>query len=849
MLHPKCWQHTRKQLMSDFYTSVCLLGDDILIRGYEHGDPVQYREKSRPTLFLVPNAQQKTSKYRTLDGRYAFPKQFDGAREAREFIKQYEGASGLEVHGYERYVYQHIAQKWQGEIDYDMSKMKIWTIDIEVACENGFPDVQASAEEMLCITMKNFNTKETITWGTREFVPPDGIEYRVFWTEQEMLQDFHAWWNQNTPDIITGWNNNLYDIPYICRRIERVLGEKWKKSLSPWNRVIDREIKMMGRTNIAYEITGVAILDYLDLYKKFTYTNQESYRLDHIAMVELGDKKLDHSEFENFKDFYTSDWQRFVEYNIHDVNLVDMLEDKMKLIELAVTMAYDAKVNLEDVYSQVRMWDTLIYNDLKGRNIVVPPRLTTKKDDKYAGAYVKEPIPGSYDWVVSFDLNSLYPHLIMQYNISPETLLDERHPTVTVDKILNQEIVFEGDGCVCANGAQYRKDILGFLPEMMQRIYDERTIYKKRMLAAKQNLEDATTPAETLALQKDVSKFNNIQMARKIQLNSAYGAIGNQYFRYYSLANAEAITLSGQVSIRWIQNRMNTYLNKILRTTDVDYVIAADTDSIYLNLGPFVHEVFKGREASDESIVGFLDKVCKVEFEKYIGDSYEALATYVNAYDQKMIMKRENIANRGIWTAKKRYILNVFDSEGVRYKTPKLKINGIEAVKSSTPAPCRTAIKDALKVIMNGTEDQLQDFISDFRKRFEAMPVEEIAFPRGCNNVAKNSSPATIYGKGCPMHVRGALLYNFYIKKRKLAHKYPIIQEGEKIKYVMLRTPNKINENVISFFQTLPTEFGLDKSIDYDLQFKKSFLDPLTVILDTIGWKPEKVNTLEALWS
>ena len=835
--------------MSDFYTSVCLLGDDILIRGYEHGSPVQYREKSRPTLFLVPQAQQKTSKYRTLDGRYAFPKQFDGAREAREFIKQYEGASGLEVHGYERFVYQHIAQKWKGEIDYDMSQMKIWTIDIEVACENGFPDVQASAEEMLCITMKNFNTKETITWGTREFVPPKGIEYRVFWTEQEMLQDFHTWWNQNTPDIITGWNNNLYDIPYICRRIERVLGEKWKKSLSPWNRVIDREIRIQGRTNIAYEITGVAILDYLDLYKKFTYTNQESYRLDHIAMVELGDKKLDHSEFENFKDFYTSDWQRFVEYNIHDVNLVDSLEDKMKLIELAVTMAYDAKVNLEDVYSQVRMWDTLIYNDLKGRNIVVPPRITTKKDDKYAGAYVKEPIPGSYDWVVSFDLNSLYPHLIMQYNISPETLLDERHPTVTVDKILNEEVTFDGDGCVCANGAQYRKDIHGFLPEMMQRIYDERTIYKKRMLAAKQSLENSTSPAESKALQKDVSKFNNIQMARKIQLNSAYGAIGNQYFRYYNLANAEAITLSGQVSIRWIENRMNAYLNKILKTDDVDYVIAADTDSIYLNLGPFVHKIFKGREASDDRIVGFLDKVCQVEFEKYIGDSYEALASYVNAYEQKMFMKRENIANRGIWTAKKRYILNVFDSEGVRYKTPKLKVNGIEAVKSSTPAPCRTAIKDALKVIMNGTEDQLQKFIANFRDQFESMPVEDIAFPRGCNNVAKNSSPATIYGKGCPMHVRGALLYNFYIKKRKLTHKYPIIQEGEKIKYVMLRTPNKINENVISFFQTLPTEFGLDKSIDYDLQFKKSFLDPLTVILDTIGWKPEKQNTLEALWS
>ena len=833
--------------MSSFYTSLVLLGDDILYRGYEHGEAVQYRERCKPTLFFVPDAQKRPSDYRTLDGRKAYPKKFDGAREAREFLKQYQDAVGLEVHGYERFVYQHIGQKFAGEIDYDMSQMSIWTIDIEVACENGFPDVEASAEEMLCITMKNFNTKEIITWGTREAKVDN--EYRVFWTEQEMLTDFHRWWTQNTPDIITGWNNNLYDIPYICRRIERVLGEKWKKSLSPWNRVMDREIIIQGRKNIAYEITGVNILDYLDLYKKFTYTNQESYRLDHIAMVELGDAKLDHTEFENFKDFYTSNWQRFVEYNIHDVNLVDQLEDKMRLIELAVTMAYDAKVNFEDVYSQVRMWDTLIYNDLKTRNIVVPPRLTTKKDEKYAGAYVKEPIPGKYDWVVSFDLNSLYPHLIMQYNISPETLVDERHPTVTVDKILEESLDIEGEYCVCANGAQYRKDIHGFLPEMMQRIYDERKIYKGKMLAAKQHLEDAKTPAETASLRKDVSRFNNIQMARKIQLNSAYGAIGNQYFRYYNLANAEAITLSGQVSIRWIENKMNAYLNKILKTDNDDYVIAVDTDSIYLNLGPFVHKVFKGREASDESIVRFLDKVCQVEFEKYIRNSYEALASYVNAYDQKMVMKRENIANKGIWTAKKRYILNVWNSEGVQYAEPKLKMMGIEAVKSSTPAPCRVAIKEALNVIMNEDEAAAQQYIADFREKFEGMSAEEIAFPRGCNNIAKNSSPATIYGKGCPMHVRGALLYNFWVKKKKLTHKYPLIQEGEKIKYIMLSTPNKINENVVSFFQTLPHEFGLQGSIDYDLQFKKSFLDPLQVILDTIGWDAEKRNTLEALWA
>ena len=770
------------------------------------------------------------------------PVKQDGAKRAREFLEKYKDVDNFEVHGYERFVYQWISEKYPGQLRFNMSDMKIITIDIEVACENGFPDVEASQEEMLCITIKDLATGKFITWGTRE--AKVDTEYRVFWTEQEMLADFHKWWCSNTPDIITGWNCNLYDIPYICRRLERVLGEKWQKSLSPWNKVNMREVYIQGRRNLAYDILGVSILDYLDLYRKFTYTNQESYRLEHIATVELGEGKLDHSEFENFKDFYTEHWQKFVEYNIKDVDLVDRLEKKMKLLELAVTMAYDAKVNFEDVYSQVRMWDTLIYNYLKERKICVPPRQESKKDDKYAGAYVKEPIPGLYDWVVSFDLNSLYPHLIMEYNISPETLVPTRYPSISVDKILNGEIDIDSDYCVAANGAQYRRDIQGFLPEMMQKIYDERTIYKKKMLIAKSEYEK-TGDKE---LQADISAFNNIQMARKIQLNSAYGAIGNQYFRYYSLANAEAITLSGQLSIRWIENKMNSYINKILKTKEVDYVIASDTDSIYLNLGSLVETVFKGREKSDKSVLRFLEKVCDVEFEKYIQNSYEALATTVNAYDQKMFMKRENIANKGIWTAKKRYILNVWNSEGVQYAEPKLKMMGIEAVKSSTPAACRTAIKDALKVIMNGTESDVQEFVGNFRKKFETMPPEDIAFPRGCNGVGKFSNPATIYSKGTPIHVRGALLYNFHAKKNKVTHKYPLIQEGEKVKFLYLRRPNKINENVISFFQTLPKEFGLDKYIDFDIQFQKSFLDPLQVIMDTINWKAEKIATLEDLF-
>ena len=830
--------------MSSIYTNVTLLGDTILCRGYENGQQISFREVIKPTLF-VPSQK---GDWRSVDGQKMSPVVQDGARRAREFIAKYKDVDGFEVHGYERFVYQWISEKYPERMKFNLRTMKIYTIDIEVECENGFPDTEAAAEKLLLITVKDLSSGKFITWGTRE--AKIDTEYRCFWTEQEMLTDFHKWWVDNTPDIVTGWNCNLYDIPYICRRIERVMGEKWMKSLSPWGKVNMREVYIQGRRNLAYEIVGVSILDYLDLYKKFTYTNQESYRLDHIANVELGQKKLDHSEFENFKAFYTNDWQKFVEYNVVDVELVDRLEKKMKLLELAVTMAYDAKVNFEDVYSQVRMWDTLIYNYLKERKICVPPKQDApSKNDKYAGAYVKEPKPGLYEWVVSFDLNSLYPHLIMQYNISPETLVDQRHPTATVDGLLNQEVsIGSGDYCVCANGAQYRKDILGFLPEMMQRIYDERTIYKKRMLAAKQALENSSSPAESEALQKDVSKFNNIQMARKIQLNSAYGAIGNQYFRYYNLANAEAITLSGQVSIRWIENKVNGYLNKLLQTEAEDYVVASDTDSIYLNLGPLVSKFFANKSGNKAAIVSILDKICQEKLEPFIESSYQELATYVSAYDQKMKMKRENIADSGIWTAKKRYILNVWDSEGVRYAEPKLKMMGIEAVKSSTPAPCRQKIKDCLNVIMNEDEEAAQKFIAEFRDEFSSLPIEDISFPRGCNNLNKWSNPATVYTKGTPIHVRGSLLYNFYIKKNKLSHKYPLIQDGEKIKFVYLKTPNKINENVISFFQTFPKELGIDKQVDYDLQFSKSFLEPLKVIMDTIGWKPEKIATLEFLF-
>ena len=824
-----------------FYKNVEQVGNKILVRAHENGTDVQYREDFKPSLFVSSN--KEVTDYKSLDGRPLRRVMPGSIADCRNFVQQYADIDEFEIHGNTRYLYQYINEKYPGdEIKFDSSLIRVFTIDIETAAENGFPDIQSADQEILLISLRDSFTNRITVWGSKAFKNEDRqVDYIHCDDETKLLHSFLGWWQENFPDVITGWNVQLFDIPYICRRMTRMLGDKYTKMLSPWKMVSDREIYIKGRKQIAYDIPGISCLDYLELYKKFTYTNQESYRLDHIAFVELEQKKLDHSEFDTFKEFYTNDWHKFVEYNIHDVRLVDRLDDKMKLLELAFTMAYDAKVNFEDVYSQVRMWDAIIYNYLEKQKIAIPPKQNSHKDAQYAGAYVKEPIPGMYDWVVSFDLNSLYPHLIMQYNLSPETLLPRRS-SVNVDMLLDKDFDTSdlAGETLCANGTHYTTKEQGFLPKLMEKIYQDRTIYKKKMLAAKQQYEK--TP--TIELKKEIARCNNIQMARKIQLNSAYGAIGNEHFRYYKLEIAEAITLSGQLSIRWIEKKMNEYLNKLLSTKKEDYVIASDTDSIYLNLGPLVNKFFGAKSGDKTAIVGILDKICQEKLEPFIECSYQELSDYLAAYDQKMKMKRENIAERGIWTAKKRYILNVWDSEGVRYSEPKMKIMGLETARSSTPAYFRDKLYQAFKIIITKTNDDIIKFIDEIKVDTREQNYLDIAFPRGVNGLDKYRNGTDIYAKGTPIHVRGALLYNHYVRRNKVENKYPVIQEGEKIKFLYLKTPNPIGENVISFFQQLPKEFNLEKYVDYQRQFEKSFFDPLKNVLESIGWQSEKRGNL-----
>ena len=822
-----------------FYTHVAQWGNQLLVRAVENGVRSNFKVKYEPTLYVPV---QKDTGWKTLDGKNVNPMKFLSIKEAKEFIEQYESQPHL-VYGLTQFPYTYIAEKYPKQIQFDSSQMRIVTIDIEVECENGFPNADKALEPILAITIKNHDTGRIKVWGLHDYHNDrEDVQYIKCQTERELLAQFLAWWESDYPDVITGWNTEFFDIPYICNRIKSVMGEDAMKRLSPWGVVNSRMVNSgYGRKDQVYDILGVEEVDYLQLYRKFTYSAQESYRLDHIAFVELGERK-DENPYETFRDWYTKDYQSFLDYNIQDVELVDRLDDKMKLIDLILTMTYEAKVNVSDSFTSVKYWDVLIYNHLLKKKVVIPQKTSHKsKGEKYVGAYVKEPQVGQHKWVMSFDLNSLYPHLIMQYNISPETLMPQE-VAVDVDYLLDNKPAPKLDNATFTpNGAVFHKRHQGFLPEMMQTMYDDRTIYKKKMLQAKQQYED-TKDAKYL---KDVSRYNNIQMARKISLNSAYGAIGNEWFRYYDLRIAEGITTSGQFSIRWIEKSLNLYLNKLLKTDGEDYVIASDTDSVYITFDKLVDKVLKKRtDESEDSYRGravdFLDTVAKEKVEPFIDKSYQALASYVSAYEQKMQMAREVIADKGIWTAKKRYILNAWDIEGVRYEEPTLKIMGIEAVKSSTPAPCRDKIKECLKIIMSGTEKDVNNFIQEFRQEFMKLPPEEIAFPRSVNGIGNWSDSANIFKKGTPMHIKGVILYNHFVRQQKLTNKYPLIQEGEKIKFLNMRTPNRMQSNVISFMTKLPKELDIHSHLDYDTQFEKAFIEPLTFIMNQIGWNIDR---------
>jgi len=842
--------------MKNFYTNVQVYGNNILYRGVVNGKKIKNRIAYKPSLF---EPAKKITQFTALNGEYLQEIKFDSLKEAKEYLKQFEDVSGKTIYGNTRFEYVFIGEQYKGMIEWDINNISIGILDIEVGSENGFPDPYEANEPITAIALKYLNG-EMHVFGCGEYEIKGQEIYTKCADEYTLIKNFLKLWMYKCPDILTGWNTKFFDVPYLVNRFRKIVGEAEMKNLSPWNLIREREAYVMNRKMTVYELVGIGDFDYLELYKWYSPNgkSQESYRLDNIANVEIGEKKLDYSEYESLHQLYKLDYQKFIEYNIKDVELILRLEDKLKLLELGITLAYDTKTNYDDVFAQTRMWDALTYNHLFEKNIIVPPKIIKEKSAAFEGAYVKDPQVGMHEWVASFDLNSLYPHLMIQYNISPETLIEPENYTqemreiltqgVSVDKLLSKNIDTKemSNVTLTPNGQFFRTDIQGFLPKMMEEMYEDRKKFKKLMLQAKQEKENQKDETKKYEIEKRIARYNNLQLAKKVSLNSAYGALGSQYFRFYDLRMALGVTTAGQLSIRWIENKLNEYMNGVLKTNK-DYVIASDTDSIYLRLSELVQKVY-GVDGvislSKNKIIEFMDKVCEQKIQPYIDKSYEELAIYVNAYAQKMQMKREALADRGIWTAKKRYIMHVYNNEGVQYSEPDMKVMGLEMIKSSTPAPVREKMKQVLEIIMKGTETDIHALIDKFKKEFKNLPAEDISFPRGINGLKEYHNSTTIYSKGTPIHVKGALLYNKYLHEKGLTKKYPLIQEGEKIKFTYLKKPNPIKDSVISFPGRLPPEFDLKSYIDYDMQFEKTFLDPIKVILDCMNWSTEKQISL-----
>lgn len=809
------------------YTHVSQRYNKIYFRGYRDGKRVQTTDAFyKPRLYLP---SEETTGPVSLYGQNLRTVDFDTVASAKEWVR--ENRDLIKIHGNDKYEYDFIHKNWAGEQTVTVSDLCVEIIDIETTVGNGsaaFPDVDFPEETITLVSFKNYGTKKMTTFGC---LPADVPGYVLCRDEPDLLQRVINYVVDVDPDIITGWNCVYFDIAYLVARSNSVLGEKATQRLSPFNHVDRKVDKVMDREQTWYSIAGRSVLDMLDLYKKFRFINRPSYKLDYIGQVEIGKTKLKNPG-RDFKDFYTNHWQTFVEYNQMDVHLVDELEDRLGMIYLAVTLAYLSKVNFDDVFSPVKTWENYILDTLRNENVFCELK-KGNQDGTIVGGFVKSPTPGLYEWTGSFDATSLYPSIIMSLNMSPETLVDML-PGITSDELVLGTITLPAsDYATAANGSRYSKDVLGVLPRLTKHVFDARKAAKNRMLELKREYERTGDEAT----KRESARLHVLQLALKVKSNSLFGVTSNAYFLFFDNRIAEGITMTGQYIIQTVANNLNPYLVTISGTAPgTDHVITMDTDSLYCHLGHVVEKHLKNIN-DDQKICDALMKICLERIAPKLDIITNKIGTDMNFYANRISFKLEAISRRSVFLAKKRNFQKVLDNEGVRYKTPDYKVTGIETNRSSTPDVVRSWLMDAIILILDEPNQAvLEEYVERRRSEFRSYAIEAIAFPRGVNNMRKYSDEGKIYRGGCPIAVRAALLYNSLLVKKNLGGKYPKIEEGSKIKFIYLREPNTLKEDVIGFTDTLPPEFGLEKYIDYDKQFDSVFLSPLTKITDALNW-------------
>jgi len=812
-----------------FYSMVSVHKNKIVDVYYDkHGKKHIQKSNFKPSIFLETNEE---SEYKSIYGKNLTKKNFDSIQDYKYWIR--DNKDLLPLHGNIEPEYQYINEKYS-DIDFRYNQMKVFLYDIEVISADGsFPVPEKAEEPIVSITIKDKHKNMFYVLSLKPYeknetileIDPSRIKFKHCKDEEDLLTTFITILKKERPDFLVGWFSSGFDHPYIINRCYNILSEKTVKQMSMFGDVKCKCREINGRNVFFTKIGGITLLDYLDLYKKYTFKPRSSYALNHISDVELGDEKTNYDEYDNFFEFWDKDPQKFIDYNIKDVELIDQMDNKLDLLNLHCSLSYKARCNFTGALGSIKIWDIMIYHYLRDKNILIPP-MVHKEFEPYAGAYVKEPKKGMYDWLVSVDLNSLYPHLIMQYNISPETIIDDQWIPGLVseksldDKFLNKGFDFRFDDTIAANGQYFRKDIKGFLPEMMESLYMERKEVKQNMLHKRQEVIDTTDKNDKKELEHIAVNLNNRQMSLKILLNSLYGTLANKFSRYFDIRLASAITLSGQLSIKWIEKYLMDHIKQKEFKWNVVYI---DTDSLFLHLVHVVDQLkIKNPNITRDAVVEKLDNFMVKIIMPIIEDGYNELAEYMNVEKNYMRMGIEKICSSGLWVGKKKYAIMCCRNEGVRLPEPELMVKGIEIVRSSTPKVVRETLKKTVKYLLTDV-DKFYITLSEYKKIFCQFTPEEISFPRSVNNMEKYIDGES-YRKGTPIALRSAVAYNNFIKKHKLQKKYAEIRSGEKIKFIYMKLPNPGFENVIGFLKRMPDEKSLKSYVDYNLQYEKTFL-------------------------
>lgn len=971
-----------------FYTFVGTMDNAVYHRYYDENknEVCEKVEEYDYTLYIEHHSEK--SGYKSLLGRNLKEFMFPTPQDLSKFYR--ENKDMFSIHGNDSAVQQFIAK----EYNYDVKQtcpVNILNFDLEVEHSQGFPDPQKGEQEILSVSVKKFGADEVMySIGTKplvEYDNPNG-KYIQCKDEKEVIVQFLKIWKDINPQIITGWNIDNFDIPYLVNRIKNVFGKKALSHLSPFKDKVKNNDKLITEKlvndKIQYEIFGITSYDYIELYQKYNLQKQESYKLDYIGEVEISQRKVNFDEYkkslmnlyngeittdlktpfaeldtimkfarirevsrrrlaqvgytiendtkflgedvysfeldsfdfqlikdgdnDTLKGIYnycdervkTLSYKKFVMYNEQDANIVELIDNKKKYIKQAVRVAHMSRSRLRDIFGTVAPWDNMLYARLLAKGIQIPPRESFEKDEKFTGAYVKDPILGFHKWIVSFDYKSLYPSIIRLLKMSPESLIkgQDENRMATLAKILSREyetdsIKEQGHG-VAGNGSVFDQSVDGVLPETMEFLMEERDVVKDEMKDYKnymqhllkyveymdgqlseftkdknyvksyerhkdvflsdeeiQKLDLKAIPKLISEIEDHIGMLDATQQALKILANSGYGAIGNIAFRYFRIDIAEAITLTGQLALRYVSSKVDEYLNKLCGTKDVVYAIYGDTDSIYVTLDNWVK--YNNVDESDPNkVIDFMDDFVNKDLSPFICNTNEDLSSYIGAKENLLIMKREALGDSMIFRGKKNYIIQVYDNEFVRYSKPEIKMMGVETAKSSTAMIIRKKLEECFNIVINKDTHEpieLKGVVDEFRKEFDEVDIVSIASPRGIKDIDKWMDERGNILSGCPIHVRAAIVYNNFIASDPdLKRRYEEIKNGSKIRFVKLKQPNLLHSHVVAFIDDIPDEMELDKYVDRKTQFEDTFMKPLESFTQLIDWDVRRTNSLTSLF-